>query len=204
VRAHGWLGWFSQEFPGTPVVVVVRHPVSAAASQRRLGEPDHLANYLDQPELVYDHLEPYRDYLESLVTPWEKLVGTWCVQSYLAFRTMDESRGTLVLLEDLLRRPAEEPQRLIAALRVDANPELLSRSLEWGPRATEGSIDLRTDIDRMSAVLDEVSADERRRALEIVEVFGLDAVYGDGAMPDSAAAHRLWAEEAVDGRGTAG
>ena len=65
-------------------------------------------------------------------------------------------------------------------------------------------IDLRTDIDRMSAVLDEVSADERRRALEIVEVFGLDAVYGDGAMPDSAAAHRLWAEEAVDGRGTAG
>ena len=204
VRAHGWLGWFSQEFPGTPVVVVLRHPVTAAASQRRNGESDHLDSLLDQPELVYDHLEPYRAFLEGLTTPWERLVGTWCAQTSLVLRTMDESRGTLVLMEDLVRDPSSESSRLLAATAVAADPDPLAAALAQPRQPDETTIDLRSGVDRLSSALDAVPSEERRQANRIVEAFGLDVIYRDTALPDSAAAHRLWATPAVDGRGTPG
>jgi len=202
VRAHGWLGWFSQEFPGTPVVAVVRHPVTAAASQRRHGGSDHLDSLLRQPELVYDHLEPQLALLEELHTPWERLVGTWCAQTHVLLRTMDETRGTLVLLEDLVRDPGAQSSRLLEATSVTPDPDLLAATLAPRRQADEGTIDLRSGADRLSSALDAVPSEERRQAMRIVEAFGLDVVYGDTALPDSAAAHRLWATPAVDGRGT--
>jgi hypothetical protein len=202
VHAHGWLGWFSQEFPGTPVVVVLRHPVVTAASQRRHGESGHLDRLLAQPELVYDHLEPYRALLEGLATPWEGLVGTWCVQTHLALRTMDEGRGTLVLLEDVLRDPTGEAGRLLAAASVPTDPERLSAVLAPPRRSDDTTIDLRSGLDRLSSALDAVSPEERRQAMRVVEAFGLDVVYGDTPLPDSAAAQRIWAAPAVDGPGT--
>ena len=58
--------WFIQKL-GCQVVVTVRHPAAFASSLKRLNWPFQFSDLIDQPLLMRDWLEPYRDDIESLL-----------------------------------------------------------------------------------------------------------------------------------------
>jgi hypothetical protein len=56
IRANLLLGWLQTNFPGMPIVLLLRHPCAVAASFVREGWVGRLGDLLAQPDLVADHL----------------------------------------------------------------------------------------------------------------------------------------------------
>ncbi|HJS19050.1 MAG TPA: sulfotransferase, partial [Anaerolineales bacterium] len=58
------MDWFAKRL-NCKVVVAVRHPAAFVSSLKRLNWPFDLQDLLDQPLLMRDHLESYRERIES-------------------------------------------------------------------------------------------------------------------------------------------
>ncbi|HEU4848388.1 MAG TPA: hypothetical protein VFT03_09325 [Rubrobacteraceae bacterium] len=56
IRANLLLGWMRANFPGMPIVLLLRHPCAVVASQLALGWRDVLSETMEQEELVEDFL----------------------------------------------------------------------------------------------------------------------------------------------------
>ncbi len=57
--------WFAKRF-NFRVVITVRHPAAFASSLKRLGWKFDFNDLLDQPMLMRDHLEPYRQRMQAV------------------------------------------------------------------------------------------------------------------------------------------
>ena len=191
IRAHGLLGWTRAHFPDTPMVFVMRHPITVAASQQRMGWRDRLAQFTSQPELVHDHLAPHLDIVESLQTPWQRLIGQWCIENMLALRTLGASDAALVLYEELLTDPAALDAVRTAVGRGVAEPTREVHLAKPSKMARADSA-VRHGGDLLAAPFMAVTSDQRRQAMEICAAFGLDDIYGDDPLPNVAAARRRW------------
>ena len=58
IRANLLLGWMAENFPGMPIVLLMRHPCAVAASRLALGWRDNLSETMEQEELVEDFSLP--------------------------------------------------------------------------------------------------------------------------------------------------
>jgi hypothetical protein len=57
--------WFAKRL-NSKVVITVRHPAAFASSLKRLNWPFGFQDLLDQPLLMRDHLEPYREEMQTI------------------------------------------------------------------------------------------------------------------------------------------
>jgi len=199
IREHYLLGWMRRNFPQTPMAFVLRHPVSVAASQQRMGWRDRLQQCSEQPTLVEDHLAPYMPVIESLNTPWRRLVGQWCLENLVAFRTLAASGAALVLYEELLTKPSALDAVRRAIGRTVTSP---AREADLRKPSKMASADFarRQAGELLSAPFGAVAPDQRREALEICAAFGFADIYGDDPYPDVECARRRWKVESPAGQ----
>jgi hypothetical protein len=190
IRANLMLKWLKARFPGMKIVMMLRHPCADAASRLYLGWQSHLDELLAQDDLVADHLEPFVKDIRAANTDFERHVFLWCIENYVPLRQLAQGDVHLAFYEDLCERPRIELDRLFGYLgrsyddRVfDAikRPSALSR--EESAIVLGGNL-----IDSWRSYVNER---EMRRALEIVRLFGLEAIYSEHSMPDVAAAERI-------------
>jgi Sulfotransferase family len=192
IRAHGWLGWMRRRFPQTPLIFLIRHPVMVIASQQRMGWKDHLGRLLEQPELVADHLQPHLGVLESLETPWQRMVGHWCVDNLVAFRTVGAALGTLVMYEEFVIDHKRASQPLLQALGRSMDAATVAEAVARPSKMARHDSAVRHGGDSLNDPFSRVPAAQRREALEIVSALGFGDIYGDDPLPDFDAARRLW------------
>jgi hypothetical protein len=116
--------WIAEEFDGQ-VAVLVRHPAAMVASYRKLGYRAHFRHFLDQPQLMADHLEPWRAEMEALVDTDDRVtqVATfWKLLHQVLFDMVDRSeRLHVVRYEDLCADPEGEYDRLFTRLGLEFN-----------------------------------------------------------------------------------
>jgi len=114
--------WFSSSL-GVPVVVAVRHPAATVSSRKRLGRRLIPQDFLSQPLLMRDYLEPYRAELENLS-------GDIIVQGALLWKMVYGSMYTqasadpgikVVRHEDLSREPIREFEHLFVHFGLQYN-----------------------------------------------------------------------------------
>ena len=189
VRANLLLCWMSENFPGMPIVLLLRHPGAVVSSRLALGWRDNLSETMDQEELVEDHLFPMEAEILAARDPFERHLFLWCIDNYVPLRQFQPGDLHLCFYENLLLNPEPELRRLFEFIgrdfdsrvlaRVD-RPSATSRRETSGGRHVEGWGTGITDRNR-------------RRALEILGLFGLDRVYGEGATPDPSGARTLMA-----------
>jgi hypothetical protein len=192
IRAHCMLGWLQSAFPQTPMVFVVRHPVTVVASQERMGWRGHVDRFLSQPELVSDHLASIATTLEGLQTPIQKLAAHWCIENLVALRTLGATQATLVSYEDLAADPATWTPRILAAVgRVDVAADLGEAGARPSKMAHADSV-VRHGGDAVADAFRRVPEATRRQVLDVVEACGLGGLYGDDPSPDAAALEELW------------
>lgn len=189
IRIHCMLGWMHVHFPQTPIVFVVRHPVTVAASQERMGWSDRIDRFRAQPELVSDHLAPYLDVIADLQTPWQRLVGHWCIENLVAFRTVGSGAAALVLYEELLLDPSRAARPVLDVLGRDAGSAVTDRPSKMARHDSA----VRHGGDPLRDPYQRIPSSRRREALEITDAFGFGDVFGDDPVPDGDAARRLWA-----------
>ena len=118
--------WFAKRLD-CKVVVVVRHPAAFASSLKRLNWPFDFQNLLDQPLLMRDHLEPYREEMQSLEP--DDVIGQAALLWKLIHQSVHAARSShtnfLILRhEDLSRDPIPGYRALYDSLGLEFTPRV--------------------------------------------------------------------------------
>ena len=131
--------WFVNRFD-FKVVVTVRHPAAFASSLKRLGWNFDFKDLLDQPLLMRDHLEPYRDRMQAIKA--DDVIGQasllWTM-IYRAVHSQGQLNRRLIIVrhEDLSRDPVSGFRDLYTALGLDfthhAEEKILTSSNSENP-----------------------------------------------------------------------
>jgi len=126
---------------GCEALVLVRDPAAFVGSWRKLGWTIHFHELLEQPLLMRDHLEPYRQQMQSLVGSDDWLARTsllWRMTYEFVERVRENRPGMHVRTYESL---VEEP---VPAFR-QVYDEL---GLAWGPKVEQRVVGATTDHGR--------------------------------------------------------
>lgn len=113
--------WFAMRL-NCRVVITVRHPAAFASSLQRLGWSFDFKNLLDQPLLMRDHLEPYRE--QMLAVRAEDVIGQgallWRI-IYSAVQKFQQSNAEWLVVrhEDLSLDPVNRYRELYGKLGLE-------------------------------------------------------------------------------------
>ncbi len=183
IRANLMLGWIRANFPGMPMVFLLRHPCAVANSKIKLGWKPDVNEILSQRELAEDFLEPFEDEMRSAKTDFERHVFSWCVENYVPLAQLRRGEVHLAFYENLCEDPKGEVGRLFAFLSKDFDESVFERMKKPSLLSREESAVLSGE--RLAdSWRKHVTAAQLKRAVEILGLFGLDAVYSERTMPD--------------------
>ena len=189
VRGNLLLPWLHARFPQMPMVLLLRHPCAVVTSQFRLAEDWHvdLRRFLRQDALMQDHLEAVRDPLERAAaegSEFERHVMAWAIDNYVPLRMLTSGGVHVCFYERFCVDPAGETGRLFAFLGLPVDAAATARLREPSATAQKDSAILAGDgIDLVNRWKRDVSVADLDLTLDVLRLFGLDAVYGEGAMP---------------------
>jgi hypothetical protein len=170
--------WFAKKL-NCKVVITVRHPAAFASSLKRLNWNFDFKDLLDQPLLMRDHLDIYREEMGGINT--EDVIGQASLLWKLIYRSVHEARSLnpdfiLVRHEDLSRDPAGGYRDLYAKLGLDFTQKvekiILNSSSSGNPRELSRKkvhavkLDSRANMDNWKKRLTE---DEVKRIREMTK-----------------------------------
>jgi hypothetical protein len=184
VRGNLLLPWIRSAFPGTPVVLLLRHPCAVVRSQLTWGSawPAKLERFFAERGLMEDHLEPFREAMAAASSEWDRHVFVWCVENYVPLRGLAPGQVHVVFYERLVVDPETELGGLFEFLGLDPTEEVLAR-LRRPSNSSRKDSAIVTGSDPVRSWRSHVSPADLRRAVEILRMFGLDRIYGDGDLP---------------------
>jgi len=118
--------WFAKKL-NCKVVIAVRHPGAFVSSLKRLNWPFDFQDLLDQPLLMRDHLEPYREQMQS--TKADDVIGQASLLWKLIYRSVHADRELnpdfiTVRHEDLSRDPIGGYRELYTSLGLEFTPRV--------------------------------------------------------------------------------
>jgi RecB family endonuclease NucS len=100
-----------------PVILLIRHPCAVLNSLLKLHWHRSAAeNILSQPQLLEDHLAPFRAEIESASGDVDNHLLAWCANYYVALRQLKGQRVFVAFYERFLAEPHDEIARLFAYL----------------------------------------------------------------------------------------
>ena len=182
------LDWFAKCL-NCKIVVTVRHPAAFASSLKRLGWPFDFQDLLDQPLLMRDFLEPYREQME--VAKSDGIIGQSALLWNLIYgsvHTMLQRNPDFIAVrhEDLARDPVSQFHDLYKALDLDFTPDvektILTSSSSDNPVEPSRKniyavkLDSRSNIDNWKKRLTAEEIDTiRKRTEEISPLYYSDA-----------------------------
>ena len=191
IRANLMVKWLKERFPGIRLIMTLRHPCADANSRLRLGWQSHLDELLAQDGLIADHLAPFAADIRAASTPFEKHVFLWCVENYVPLRQLDPGDAAFVFYEHLCTTPAQEVGKLFAFLGWPVTDAALGRLAQPSEFTREESA-VHSGADLVEGWRRYVDPAQAARAIDILRLFGLDAVYSlDTSMPNADAALAL-------------
>jgi sulfotransferase family protein len=195
-KSNLYLKWLHRRFPQMKLLLLMRHPIPTVLSRmhaipeidRARRNAEYRSLMFGQPELVEDHLAPFREVLESANTEVEQRLAVWCVQNFVPLRQFAAGDVHIMFYETLCVDPESELRRLSAYLGEELGDAKLGRALR---RLRRPSSTIHRDVkafpdgwDVVSRWQSEATADDVASAKRLLGAFGLDAIYGDGPMPN--------------------
>jgi Sulfotransferase family len=172
--------WLARTF-GMRVVVTVRHPGGFAASLKRLGYGFDFHEFLGQPALMRDHLDPYRAEIEAFAAEPRPIVDQagllWrCVYGTAARLRQAHPEWQFVRHEDLSLHPREQLEPICRQLEIPFDEAIAARIAETtaADNPTDAPAGRAHQLRRNSAA----NVDAWRSRLDAGEVARLRAVVG--------------------------
>jgi hypothetical protein len=186
IRANLLLGWMRANFPGMPIVLLLRHPCAVVTSRLTLGWKDNLGETMAQEDLVEDFLLPVEAEIRAARDDFERHLFLWCIDNYVPLRQFARGEMHLVFYEDLLENPEDGLRDLFGFLGEDMDDRVYGKLGRPSPLSRRGA-----PLPSVDGWRAHVSARQLERVCEILALFGLDRVYGEGSMPDPSGAYSL-------------
>ena len=118
--------WFARHLK-CKVVITVRHPAAFASSLKRLNWPFDFHDLLDQPLLMRDHLEAFREEMRAI--PSEDVIGQAALlwkMIYCSVHATREGHPDFIVVrhEDLSRDPVAGYRDLYRSLDLEFTPRV--------------------------------------------------------------------------------
>ncbi len=192
IRANLLLGWMSANFPGMPIVLLLRHPCAVVASRLALGWKDNLFETLEQRELMEDFLSPMEGEVRAARDDFERHLFLWCIDNYVPLKQFEPGGIHLSFYENLLVHPKEELRRLFAFLGEDFDAHAYRNLERPSPLSRKEAPYYKPSVGGWRR---QIGGRRLERTVEILNLFGLDRLYGEGTMPDPSGAYALMGGE---------
>lgn len=186
IRANLLLGWLAENFPGMPIVLLMRHPCAVVSSRLALGWRDNLEETISQRELVEDHLLPVEGRMRAARDPFERHLFLWCIDNYVPLRQFPPGAIHLFFYENLVLEPEPELRRLFRFVGRDYDDRVFAKLGRPSRTSRRG-----VGVPPVDGWRGRVGEERLEKAAEILNLFGLDAIYGPGPVPDPAGALAL-------------
>jgi len=184
VRTGLLSAWIAKHFPGMPLVFMVRHPCAVAHSRTRLNwVPRSPSVYLDQPALMEDHLEPFRDIIEAESSVFLRHVRDWCIENYVPMRQLDVTRACVVHYERLVDARTRELRRIFEYVGRAFDDEAVRRSEKPSATTFLNTRDRTHARWERQTWREQQPRSEIRAAMAIVERFGLESWFSADPEP---------------------
>jgi hypothetical protein len=181
--ANLMMKWLHVNFPGMPLILLLRHPCAVAASFVAHNYRGAVMPLLEQEKLVEDFLHPYVDAIRRARDTFERTVFLWCVETLVPLRQCRPGELHVVFFENLVQNPVDELGRLFSYLGKNMDGLDIEKLKIPSLTARRAVSAVWTGADRVDSWKSKVSDEQRRRALEILTLFGLDCIYTDESMP---------------------
>jgi len=187
VRAHLWLKWLHVQFPGLPIILLLRHPCAVVLSRTKRKLPNFFDDLFAQKELFEDFLQPFRHEIEQAgsASDWEQRMFAWCIQHYVPLQQFREGDIHLAFYEHFAENPSAELRRLFSFLGRSYDETIFDTLKRPSPVTRKGAAIL-TGESLVARWKNEVPESVVRRSFEILSIFGLDKIYSEDAMPNAA------------------
>lgn len=197
IRANHMLKWLKVNFPGLPMIMLFRHPCAVANSRLKMGWENNMDSFLAQPELMEDHLQPFREEIERASTDFEKHVFQWCIENYVPLRQLSGGDVHLAFYERFCEAPGEEVDRMFTFLNLEYDKRIFSwLGLGIPSMTTRAGSPVRSGKNLTSGWTEEFNAAQVQRAVDILGLFGLDRIYAREPMPNIDGAYSMLRESA--------
>jgi len=190
IRANLLLGWMRANFPGMPIVLLLRHPCAVVTSRLALGWKDNLGETMAQDDLVEDFLLPMEAEIRTARDDFERHLFLWCLDNYIPLRQFARGEIHLAFYEDLLENPEDGLRSLFGFLGEDVDDRVYDELGRPSPLSRREA-----PLPSVDGWRAHVSARQLERVREILALFGLDRVYGEGPMPEPSGAYSLMTEK---------
>jgi hypothetical protein len=181
--ANLMMKWLHVNFPGMPLILLLRHPCAVAASFVAHNYRGAVMPLLDQEKLVEDFLQPYIDDIRQAKDTFERTIFLWCVETLVPLRQCRPGEMHVVFFENLVQHPESEIGRLFSYLGKSMEGLNIEKLKIPSLTARKASSAVWTGASRTEGWKKQLSDEQRRRALEILTLFGLDRIYTDDSMP---------------------
>jgi hypothetical protein len=117
---------------------------------------------------------------------FERHLFLWCIDNFVPLRQFGTGEIHLAFYENLLMNPKDELQSLFTFLGEGLDDGVYNKLGRPSPSSRKGAP--MPSVDGWRSL---VGARRLERAGEILDLFGLDRVYGKGPMPDPSGAHAI-------------
>lgn len=172
--------WLASEF-AMDVVILIRHPAAFASSLRSKNWTFDFNNWVNQPALMNDYLQPFeaeiRRYAERAPDLLDQAALQWRVIHHVALEYQRKyPEWQFLRHEDLSREPVEEFAKMFARLGLPyderARESIRKSSAAENPKEAPGNVVHHLKRDSKAVVIawkDRLTSDEIRRIRDQVE-----------------------------------
>ncbi|GJQ57451.1 MAG: hypothetical protein D8M57_15510 [Candidatus Scalindua sp. AMX11] len=190
IRASHFLKWIYANFPGIPIILLLRHPCAVVHSKLKLNWESHLGEFLSQDELLEDFLNPFKDAIVDTNSMFEKLIFQWCIEYYVPLKQFNKGEIHLAFYEGFCENPRDEIERLFSFLGKNFDDKVLLNIKTPSALSRKFSA-IVTGRNLIDSWRGNITKEQIRRAVEILAMFGLDRIYTEDSMPDIENTYKL-------------
>ena len=192
IRANLFLKWLRLQFPNLPIIFLLRHPCAVAISKVKLNWQRSIKHYLAQEELVADFLYPFLSETEESEKVYQTTgdsftnhIFSWCIENYVPLKQIEQNDNIHILFyEQLCTNPELELQRLFSYMGIKYKPEILVNFQQASQLSRKDSAVI-TGESVINSWQNHISDRQTRQAMEILDLFGLNAIYSESSMPNT-------------------
>lgn len=191
------LKWIRANFPEMPIILLLRHPCAVANSRvkRGWGQVGTGEVFLRQKELMNDFLAPFEHELRcfSDLTLFEKYIFVWCIHHHVILKQFKPGEIHLAFYESFCIRPREAIERLFSFIGQRFDDSVFVK-LKQPSGSSRSNSAIMTGSNLIDAWKKDVDMSQIHRAVEILNMFGLDKIYSQDSLPNVDNAYRMLAD----------
>lgn len=183
IRANLLLHWIKKHHPHVKIILLLRHPCAVALSRIKLKWGGSVSQFLNQPELLEDHLDPFLPMIRAAEGDLETCVTSWCVENYVPLRQFKPGEIMVCYYENFILDPEAEVRKMkdfIGEPFPGNLDDILSFSSDtnWNKSVHSGN-----EENMMNRWKEEISPEEYKKVKKILASFGMDQFYDDHGYP---------------------